>query len=624
MRSAVSATDGHAEPARDLGAAERTLRNSEQHLREILDSAPVAFICTDAEGLIVDWNAQAELVFGWSRVDALGRDLAHTVLPHAVRSAYERDLADLLAASDPQELSRSVELSAVRRDGQEFPVELTVSRLSAGDCYLFHVFARDMSAQAQADQDLRYAEDQLAHQALHDPLTGLPNRTLLLDRVTHAVAVANRHGTVSALLNVDVDNFKLVNDGFGHPVGDELLVRVVRRLQGVLRASDTIARVGQETLARIGADEFVVLCEALSSEQDAVDIAERIGSVLAEPFAVADERFFVKVSIGIAVTGRGVTPWSLIRDADAAMHRAKERGGARYELFDAGTRGRVLDRMRRENELRDAIELEQLSLFYQPIVSVVDGGMVGVEALLRWQHPQHGLVPPANFIPLAEESGLIIPIGRWVLEQAWAQLAEWHATPGISAPLHVSVNVSARQLLDDNVANVVAELMELHPIKPSRLIVELTESSLMDDTDERVAVLDRLKALGVRLALDDFGTGYSSLGYLRRLPFDVLKLDRSFVSNLDQTTTDPQIAAAMIEMARALAMTVVAEGVETQEQHACLRRLGCHYAQGYYFASPMPADVFAEWNSDRGREYPNEREADASRNGTSTTGRGQM
>jgi EAL domain-containing protein (putative c-di-GMP-specific phosphodiesterase class I) len=272
------------------------------------------------------------------------------------------------------------------------------------------------------------------------------------------------------------------------------------------------------------------------------------------------------------------------------MYRAKERGGARYELFDVAIRDRVLDRVRRENELRDAIELEQLRLFYQPIVSVLDGGIAGIEALLRWDHPRHGLLPPAEFIPLAEETGLIVPIGRWVLGQAWTQLAQWQAGPGFRLPLRVSVNVSARQLVDDHLVKVVAELLEQSELRPSQLILEVTESMLMTDTDERVAILRELQALGVRLALDDFGTGYSSLGYLRRLPFNALKLDRSFVSGLDQTATDPQIAAAIIEMARALTMTVIAEGVETDAQLDCLRRLGCHFAQGYYFARPMPAD----------------------------------
>ncbi len=585
----ISVKPHSVEPRRELAAAEHSLCNNEQRLREILGAAPVAFISIDAEGLILDWNAQAELVFGWPASDALGRKLTDTVLPPAVRDACERDLTDTAASDDPPpELCRRMELTAIHQDGHEFPIEMTVSRLSAGDSHLFHVFARDMSAQMEADLNCRYAEEQLAHQILHDPLTGLPNRTLLIDRIGHALSLAQRHSSLAALLYVDIDNFKLINDSFGHQVGDELLVQVVRRLQDVLRASDTLARFAQNTLARVGGDEFVVLCESLSSEHNAIDIAERIATALREPFALADERLFVQVSVGIALTGPGTTPGSLIRDADTALHRAKERGGSRSELFDPETRARVLDRVRKESELREAIQRDELRLFYQPIVSVLDGGIIGAEALLRWQHPERGLVLPADFIPLAEETGLIVPFGRWVLEQATAQLAQWTAKSGYRAPLRISVNVSARQLVEDDLVGFITGLFEARQLQPPQLTLEVTESILMKDTDERVGILKELQALGVRLALDDFGTGYSSLGYLRRLPFDVLKLDRSFISGLDQTSTDPHIAAAVIEVARALTMSVIAEGVERPEQLVCLRRLGCHYAQGFYFAEPLP------------------------------------
>lgn len=597
IRGAVSLNGGDFEPLRNLGEAEQTLRNSERHLRQILETAPLAFVSIDTEGLIVDWNGEAEVVFGRARENALGHNLAETVLPPPVRRAFERDLADLLAVRGAGDVNQQAEMTAVRPDGHEFPVDLTICRVAAGDAYLFHIFATDLSAQTRTRDELRYAEERLAHQALHDPLTGLPNRNLLVDRVAHAMALAERRGSLCALLHLDIDNFKLVNDSVGHEAGDELLVRVVRRLQYVLRASDTIARVGEGTLARVGADEFVVLCEGLTDERAAIKIAERLASALSEPVEAACERFFVKVSIGIALTTHSAAPKALIRDAEVAVHRAKELGGARYELFDAETRARVLDRVRRENELRDAIDKEQLRLLYQPIVSVIDGHLVGVEALLRWQHPEQGLLAPGEFIALAEESGLIIPIGQWVLQQACAQLAEWCKTRASSVPLHVSVNVSARQLVDDNVANLVRELLDQHEIRPSQLILEITETTLMDETDECIAVLTQLRALGIRLALDDFGTGYSSLGYLRRLPFSVLKLDRSFISNLEHTTADPQIAAAMIEMARALAMTVIAEGVETEGQLACLQRLGCHLAQGYYFAKPMPHDQVVTYSS---------------------------
>jgi diguanylate cyclase (GGDEF)-like protein/PAS domain S-box-containing protein len=581
--------DHPAAAARELCAAENALFTSEQRLQDILETAPLAFVSTDAEGLILDWNSEAELMFGWSRSEALGRKLASTLLPQPVRPAYDRELAELLETDDPKLASRRVELTTLTSEGRELPVEMTVSRVFAQDGHLFRIYARDLSQQRQADDDRRYAEEQLTYQALHDPLTGLPNRTLLLDRIGHALALAKRHGSTAALLYVDIDNFKLINESLGHDVGDELLICVARRLQDVLRSSDTVARVDRDILARVGGDEFVVLCESLAAERDAIDIAERIGVSFAEPFQVADQRLFVRLSIGIALNNTSTSSVSVIRDADAAMYRAKERGGDRYELFDPEIRARVLDRIRKENELRDAIEADQLRLHYQPIVAVLDGAFVGAEALLRWDHPERGLVAPLDFIPLAEESGLIVPFGRWVLERALEQLVLWQATLGAGSPLRVSVNISARQVMDDDLPTLIHELLKRYRVRPSQLVLEFTESILLDDTEARAAVLGDLRKLGVRLALDDFGTGYSSLAYLRRLPFDALKLDRSFISGLAHTVIDPQITAAVIEMARALEMTVIAEGVEEGDQLECLRRLGCHFAQGYYFAAPMPA-----------------------------------
>ncbi len=579
--------------ARELCAAEDALFTNEQRLHDILETAPLAFTSTDAEGLILDWNSEAELMFGWSRAEAIGRKLTSTILPQPVRSAYERELAELAEDHDPTSANRRIELSALDSRGREFPVEMTVSRVSAQDGHLVRVYARNLSEQRQADDERRYAEEQLAYQALHDPLTGLPNRSLLLDRVGHALALARRHDSTAALLYANIDNFQLINDSFGHEVGDQLLICVARRLQDVLRSSDTVARVDRDILARVGGDEFVVLCESLSAERDAIDIAERIKADFDPPFQVAEESIFVRVSIGIALTSTSANPGSLIRDADTAMHRAKERGGDRYEVFDSEIRARVLDRIRNETELRGAIAADQLLLHYQPIVSVLDGGIVGAEALLRWNHPERGLVPPLDFIPLAEESGLIVPFGRWVLERALEQLVLWQTTLGAHCPLHVSVNISARQVMDDDLPALLSELLERYHVRPSQLMLEFTESILLEGTDGCVEVLRALRKLGVRLALDDFGTGYSSLAYLRRLPFDALKLDRSFIAGLADTVTDAQITAAVIEMARALEMTVIAEGVEAGDQLECLRRLGCHFAQGFYFARPKPPEDFS-------------------------------
>jgi diguanylate cyclase (GGDEF)-like protein len=417
---------------------------------------------------------------------------------------------------------------------------------------------------------------------------------LLVDRIGHALAVAKRDATTTAVLYADIDNFKLVNESLGHHAGDELLVQVARRLQDTLRAHGSGIRANGDTLARIGGDEFVVLCESLSAERHAIGIAERINSAFAPPFEVGNERLFARLSIGVALASSGATAASMIRDADAAMHQAKERGGARYEVFDADIRARVLNRIRRENDLRQALEGDQLRLYYQPIVSVLDESIVGAEALIRWEHPEQGLLAPAEFIPLAEETGLIVPIGSWVIERACAQLAEWHSSLGPSSPLHISVNVSPRQVTEDDLVSLITDLLEEHRLGAPQLILEVTESMLLTESSGSVAALGQLHDIGVRLALDDFGTGYSSLSYLRSFPFNVLKLDRSFISGLDHIAADVQIAAAVIEMARALAMTVIAEGVETLEQLEILRRLGCHLAQGFYFAAPIPEHEFSQ------------------------------
>lgn len=589
---------------RHLRAAESALVAGEQRLWEILEAAPVAFASTDAEGLILDWNAEAELLFGWSRADALGRNFASTVLPPALHGAYQRELSELLEVRDGDRASRVAELTALRKDDGDCPVELTISRVPADGSHLFRIYARDISAQRQADADRRFAEEQLMYQSLHDPLTGLPNRAFLLDRIGHALSVARRDSSTIAVLYCDVDNFKLVNDSLGHQAGDELLVQVSRRIQDALRHGDSLVRPRDDTVARIGADEFVVLCESLSAERDAAGIAERVIATAIPPFDLAGERLFVRLSVGVATPSAGATGASLIRDADTALHRAKERGGARYEVFDADIRTRVVNRIRRENDLREALESDQLCLYYQPIVAVPDGAIVGAEALMRWEHPQHGLLPPSEFITLAEASGLIVPMGRWAIQEACAQLTEWQSSLGAGSPFHVSVNVSARQVAEDDLTTLITETLQRYPINPSQLILEVTESILLSDTNASIATLGQLNDLGVRLALDDFGTGYSSLSYLRFFPFNVLKLDRSFISGLGHVPADMQIAAAVIEMARALAMTVIAEGVETPDQLEWIRRLGSHLAQGYHFAPPMPAREFSDLLEPVGLQLP--------------------
>jgi diguanylate cyclase (GGDEF)-like protein/PAS domain S-box-containing protein len=469
-------------------------------------------------------------------------------------------------------------------DGPEQPYGvLGIQSLSVREFRALDVDFLQSLANVLADAIHRHArEDEIRHQALHDALTGLPNRVLFMDRLAHALAGLERREGAAAVLFLDIDRFKLVNDSLGHQAGDDLLTAVAPRLQAALRPTDTVAR--------FGGDEFGILIEDVAGEREAAEVAERLAAGFARPFLVAGSDHFVTVSIGIVVAeGGGHSPDELLRNADAAMYRAKDRGRARYELYDEVMRARAVGRLRIENELRRALERDELRLHYQPVVNLRDGSISGVEALLRWEHPQRGLVAPGDFIPVAEESGLIEPIGAWVLEQACTQAAAWQARRPDAAPLGVSVNLSARQVAQRDLAPTVERILERAGLQPSCLSLEITESVLLEDSEAPATTLRALREAGVRLVLDDFGTGYSSLGYLRRLPLDALKVDRSFV---DELAREPQAAAivrAVVGMAHGLSMAVIAEGVETRAQLAELLRMGCGAAQGYLFARPLPA-----------------------------------
>ncbi len=439
-------------------------------------------------------------------------------------------------------------------------------------------------ANVLADALERHAtEDEIRHRALHDPLTGLPNRVLFHDRLDQALARLRRRSSLAAILFLDLDRFKLVNDSLGHQVGDQLLASAAPRLRQAVRASDTVAR--------FGGDEFAVLLEDISGERDAIEMAERIAAVFAQPFALAGSEHFVTTSIGIALAHEGELADELIRDADAAMYRAKDRGRARYELFDEVMRGRAIAHLQVERDLRRALERNELQLVYQPIVSLPDCAVVGVEALLRWQHPERGLIVPSDFLTIAEEAGLIEPIGRWVLDTACRQRARWHRAQPDAPPVWIAVNLSAVQVARPGLPEMVADVLRAAELDPRWLSLEITESLMLRDAEALTDALPALKEIGVQLALDDFGTGYSSLGLLTRLPIDVLKVDRSFVDGLGIEDRDSAITEAIIAMSHALSLTVVAEGVETPLQLAELTRLGCDLAQGFQFARPMPADA---------------------------------
>jgi predicted signal transduction protein with EAL and GGDEF domain len=438
------------------------------------------------------------------------------------------------------------------------------------------------------------AQEQIAHQATHDALTGLANRLLFRDRLELALARAKRHGSYAALLFLDLDRFKDVNDTLGHGAGDQLLRSVSDRLQSALRTTDSLARFGDNefTLARFGGDEFVVLCEDLASEDDAVRIAERVQRALLNPFVLAREDVVVTASVGIALaSGADRDPEGLLRDADIAMYRAKQRGPGNWEIYDEALRNRALKRVATERALRHALDAGELRLHYQPVVSLQDGTMHAVEALVRWQHPERGLLAPGEFIPIAEESALILQIGAWTLREACGQAYCWRARFGDRAPLPVSVNVSARQLAEPELPEIIRQVLAETGLGAADLAIEVTETALFEDSNVPAATLRELRSLGVKILLDDFGTGYSSLSHLQRFPVDALKIDRSFVMHLGAGGHDGAIVRAIAAMATALELDVVAEGVETAEQGAEAHALGCGSAQGYYFARPATASV---------------------------------
>jgi diguanylate cyclase (GGDEF)-like protein len=427
-------------------------------------------------------------------------------------------------------------------------------------------------------------EMQMAHKAMHDGLTELPNRTLFQDRLKHAVMRAKRHQSLLGVMFIDLDGFKPINDGLGHDVGDLLLKALGRRLQEGLRASDTAAR--------FGGDEFMVLCEDVADEQHVISIAERLQGAIAEPFMIEGHELSVSSSMGIVVSsGHDESAESLVRNADAAMYRAKRQGAA-YEVFDDGMRSRVRARARTESDLHRAIAEREFRLLYQPQVDLRSGRIVGLEALLRWDHPERGVVEPSEFLWLAEETGLITKIGEFALRQACLQARAWGAHNG--SPLQVSVNLSARQHRDPGLVDLVERILTETRTEPATLCLEITESVVVNDADSAGATLRALKDLGVKLSIDEFGTGHSSLGSLKRIPLDMLKVDSSFVSGLGTDTEDAAIVTAIINLAHSLGLATVADGVETKEQVDELRTLGCDIGQGFYFARPRPSDAIAE------------------------------
>jgi diguanylate cyclase (GGDEF)-like protein/PAS domain S-box-containing protein len=557
---------------------EKVIKESEERFRSLVQNTSDIITILDADGTIDYISPAVERVTGYKPEEQIGTDAFRPVHP------------------DDREQALSIFAEVLKSPGLHPPLEFRMPHKDGSWRYLEHVVnnlledpaVRGVVVTSWDVTERKALEEQLRHQAFHDPLSGLPNRALFMDRLEHAFVRANRRGDKIAVLFTDLDNFKVINDSLGHEVGDQLLVAVAERIKHCLRPEDTAAR--------LGGDEFTILIEAVDSMTDAVRVAERIAEILQPPFALDQHEVFSTTSIGIALSSPlQKQPADLLRHADLAMYRAKHKGKARYEVFEPGMGTDALERLRLENELRRALERGEFKVYYQPVVALEGGRIVGAEALVRWEHPIRGLLLPEEFLSVAEETGLIARIGEKVLREACHQVRAWQVRYPSEPPLMVSVNLSPKQLFRPE---LIAEVLAETEIYPGSLHLEITESTMMSNgVHSANHALRNLKDLSVELAVDDFGMGYSSLSYLKHFPVDFLKIDRSFIAGLgqdaDSASKDAEIVSAMIDLTHALGLKAVAEGVETSEQLTRLRVMKCDRAQGNYFWEPLPSGALA-------------------------------
>lgn len=549
------------------------LRDSEQRARLVLENALDAIVNIDMEGKIVEWNRAATHIFGYTRNEVIGRLLEDVIVPPEHREAHRQGMRRLQQTGQTRLLGKLIEITALRRDGSEFPVELTIVEIDREQEHYFSAFIRDITKRKEAEERIRVL-------ANYDALTGLPNRNLLNERVIVEIEKAWDQDGQFALMFLDLDHFKDVNDSLGHRYGDNLLIALTKRFETLVRPQDTVCR--------LGGDEFVFLL-AEADHVIAKEVVERLLKAVEQPFVIDQYELTITASIGVAIyPDDGFDMESLQRNADVAMYRTKKESRNSYRFFSNHMQVQTARNLQLVNALRHAVALGQLAVYYQPQVALDTGRLLGVEALLRWKHPQLGFISPAEFIPLAESSGLIISIGSWVLEQAAQQVHAWRLV-GIHG-IAVSVNLSSIQFRDPKLPALVKSTLERYQVSPECLELELTEGVALENPEGAVAMMDALHGLGVRLSIDDFGTGYSSLSYLKKFKVYKLKVDQTFVRDISTDDEDKAIVIAIIQLARSLGLKTIAEGVETAEQKAFLQAQGCDEMQGYLLSKPMSSE----------------------------------
>ncbi len=567
-----------------ISKAYRELRKQHEWLRITLSSIGEAVITTDENGTVTFSNYEIQKMLGLSEEEILGKKLDKLLsgLVDKREKVYKIPIEEVVNRGSMIKLE--TDLSLVTPGGRRL-VEGTVAPIrNDSDVIIGTVVAlKDIT-------EIKKKDEILYNMEYYDPLTGLPNRSLFSDRLKMALAQSKRNNEMCALIILDLDNFKAINDTLGHSVGDMLLKQVAEKIKGYLREVDTVAR--------IGGDEFIIIQPQIKDINDATRAADRILKKFQQPWILEGKEYYITASMGIGIyPNDGEDPQTIFKNADTALYRAKELGRNNYQLYTESMNQKVLQRLDIENSLRRAIEKEEFVLFYQPQIDIKTGKIVGFEALLRWYHPDYGLMPPMEFIPVAEDSGLIVVIGEWVLETACRQNKKWIEC-GLEPHL-ISVNLSARQFQRSNIVEVIDRIRSSTGLAPELLELEITESTAMQDLSFTIDVLNQLRKKGIRVSLDDFGTGYSSLNYLRQLPIDTLKIDKSFVQDIRANSKEEAIAKTVISLAHKLDLTVVAEGVETKEQLLFLKKEKCDKAQGYLFSKPLPAEEIEKMLRDK-------------------------